>query len=133
MAHARQEIVVEIAAPRGQILDRSGHALAISIPSEKVIVNPLKIPDLSFAADILARVLHLDASDLFFALREAKEHGRGYFVVKPKISFEEAKVLRSLQIDWIDIERKSERHYPGGPLAAHVLGGVDFEEGQRRN
>ena len=128
MARARQEISVEVPAPRGQILDRSGHALAISIPSEKVIVNPLKIPDLNFAADILARVLHLDGAELFFGLREAKEHGRGYFVVKPKISFEEAQSLRSLQLDWIDIERKSERHYPGGPLAAHVLGSVDFEE-----
>ena len=63
-----------------------------------------------------------------FVLRDAKEHGRGYFVVKPKIAFEEAQSLRSLQLDWIDIERKSERHYPGGPLAAHVLGSVDFEE-----
>lgn len=128
MARQRQEITVEIPAPRGQILDRSGHALAISIPSEKVIVNPLKIPDLNFAADILARVLHLDGADLFFGLKEAKEHGRGYFVVKPKISFEEAQSLRSLQLDWIDIERKSERHYPGGALAAHVLGSVDFAE-----
>jgi cell division protein FtsI (penicillin-binding protein 3) len=128
MARARQEINVEIPAPRGQILDRSGHALAISIPSEKVIVNPLKIPDLNFAADILARVLHLDAADLFDRLRDAKDHGRGYFVVKPKIAFEEAQSLRSLQLDWIEIERKSERHYPGGSLAAHVLGSVDFEE-----
>ena len=119
---------VEIPAPRGPILDRSGHTLAISIPSEKVIVNPLKIPDLNFAADILARVLHLDAGELFDRLQEAKEHGRGYLVVKPKIAFEEAQSLRSLQLDWIDIERKSERHYPDGRLAAHVLGSVDFEE-----
>ena len=62
---ARQEIPIEIPAPRGPILDRSGHALAISIPSEKVTVNPLKAPDLTFAADILARVLHMDAADLF--------------------------------------------------------------------
>lgn len=128
MARARQEITVEIPAPRGAILDRSGQAMALSIPSEKVIVNPLKIPDLNFAADILARVLHLDGADLFTRLKEAKDHNRGYFVVKPKIAFEEAQSLRSLQLDWIDIERKSERHYPGGPLAAHVLGGVDFEE-----
>ena len=61
-------------------------------------------------------------------LRDAKEHGRGYFVVKPKLAFEEAQSLRSLQLDWIAIERKSERHFPDGQLAAHVLGSVDFEE-----
>lgn len=128
MARARQEITIEIPAPRGPILDRSGQALALSIPSEKVIVNPLKIPDLGFAADILGRVLHLDKSDLFDRLKDAKDHGRGYFVVKTKIAFEEAQSLRSLQLDGIEIERKSERHYPDGQLAAHVLGSVDFEE-----
>jgi cell division protein FtsI (penicillin-binding protein 3) len=128
MARARQEITIEIPAPRGPILDRSGRALALSIPSEKAIVNPLKIPDLNFAADILARVLHMDGADLYARLRDARERGRGYFVVKPKIAFEEAQSLRALQLDWIEIERKSERHYPDGPLAAHVLGSVDFEE-----
>jgi cell division protein FtsI (penicillin-binding protein 3) len=102
--------------------------MALSIPTEKVIVNPLKIPDLNFAADILGRVLHLDASDLFVRLKDAKDRGRGYFVVKPKIAFEEGQSLRALQLDWIAIDRKSERHYPGGSLAAHVLGSVDFEE-----
>lgn len=128
MARARQEISVEIAAPRGPILDRNGQALAISIPSEKVIVNPLKIPDLSFAADILSRVLHLDPADLFTRLKDAKDRNRGWFVVKPKLTFEEASSLRALQLDWVNIERKSERHYPGGELGAHILGGVDFEE-----
>jgi cell division protein FtsI (penicillin-binding protein 3) len=127
-ARQRQIISVEVPAPRGQILDRNGQVLALSIPQEKVIVNPLKIPDLSFGADILGRVLHLDPSDLFERLKDAKDHNRGYFVVKQKIAFEESKSLRALQLDWIDIERKSERHYPGGPLAAHLLGGVDFEE-----
>lgn len=128
MARARQEINVEIPAPRGPILDRTGQAMALSIPTEKVIVNPLKIPDLNFAADILGRVLHLDASDLFAHLKDAHNRGRGYFVVKPKITFEEGQSLRALQLDWIEIDRKSERHYPGGSLAAHVLGSVDFEE-----
>src|SRR5436305_15148044 len=26
------------------------------------------------------------------------------------------------------MQRESQRHYPNGPLAAHLVGGVDFEE-----
>ena len=33
-----------------------------------------------------------------------------------------------LELDWIQMERESQRHYPKGELAAHLLGAVDFEE-----
>jgi len=33
-----------------------------------------------------------------------------------------------MDFDWIQIDSGSERHYPNGPLAAHILGGVDFAE-----
>ena len=31
-------------------------------------------------------------------------------------------------LEWIGFQRESQRHYPKGSLAAHVLGSVDFEE-----
>ena len=43
MARARQELVVEIPAPRGTIFDRSGRVLAMSAPTESVYVNPQKV------------------------------------------------------------------------------------------
>ncbi len=100
----------------------------MSVPTEKVTVNPLKVPDLQVASDLLALILHLNRTDLYSRMLDAHENGRGYLVVKPKITFEEGKNLRALHLDWVDIERKSERHYPGGTLAAHVLGSVDFDE-----
>jgi len=53
---------------------------------------------------------------------------RGYLVVKRKITFDEGQTIRSLGLEWIGIQASSQRHYPKGWLAAHVLGGVDFEE-----
>jgi cell division protein FtsI (penicillin-binding protein 3) len=128
IAHRSQEIDIPLSAPRGPILDRGGQPLAMSVSTEKVTVNPLKVPDLQVASDLLALILHLDRAELYAKMLEAHDHGRGYLVVKPKITFEEGKNLRALQMDWMDIERKSERHYPGGTLAAHVLGSVDFDE-----
>jgi cell division protein FtsI (penicillin-binding protein 3) len=128
IARRSQEIEIPLPAPRGPILDRSGQPLAMSVEVEKVTVNPLKLPDLPVAADLLALVLHLNRVELYGKMRAAQESGRGYLVVKPKITFEEGQNLRALKLEWVDIDRKSERHYPGGALAAHVLGSVDFNE-----
>jgi cell division protein FtsI (penicillin-binding protein 3) len=128
IARRSQEIEIPLPAPRGPILDRSGQPLAMSVPVEKVTVNPLKLPDLPVAADLLALVLHLNRVELYGRMLEAQQNGRGYLVVKPKITFEEGQNLRALKLEWVDIDRKSERHYPGGTLAAHVLGSVDFNE-----
>jgi cell division protein FtsI (penicillin-binding protein 3) len=128
IARRSQEIEIPLPALRGPVLDRSGQPLAMSVPVEKVTVNPLKLPDVPVAADLLALVLHLNRADLYARMTEAQQNGRGYLVVKPKITFEEGQNLRALKLEWVDIDRKSERHYPGGRLAAHVLGSVDFNE-----
>ena len=49
-ARARQELAIEITAPRGTIYDRTGQPLAMSVPTESVYINPLKVPDLDFAS-----------------------------------------------------------------------------------
>ena len=36
--------------------------------------------------------------------------------------------MRSLHLEWIEFQTESQRHYPNGTLAAHVLGSVDHEE-----
>ena len=128
MAHDRQELVIEIPAPRGSIFDRNGQPLAMSVPAESVHVNPLKVPDLGLASEILGLVLHLDRVELYGKMRAAFENRRGFLWVKRQMTPEEAQNLRNLDLDWIEFESESQRHYPKGKLAAHVLGSVDFEE-----
>jgi len=128
MARARQELVIEIPAPRGTIFDRSGQPLAMSVQTESVYVNPLKVPDLGVASEILALVLHVDRAGLYEKMREAYDSDRGFLWVKRKIAPEEAESLRTLRLEWIKIQTESLRHYPKGSLAAHVLGAVNFEE-----
>ncbi len=36
--------------------------------------------------------------------------------------------MRDLKLDWIEFRTESQRFYPNRTLAAHVIGGVDFEE-----
>lgn len=127
-ARARQEQVVPVRAPRGAILDRAGHPLAMSVPTESVFVDPLKVPELETDTDLLARELHLDRGELLERMQKAYDRRRGFLWVKRGITSEEANDLRGLKLDWIHIDSGSERHYPNANLAAHILGGVDFEE-----
>ncbi len=128
LAKSHQEVSLEIPAPRGTIFDRSGQTLAMSVPTASVYVNPLKLPDLGVAADLLGRALHLDRADLLATLKQAYDDRRGYLVIKRHIDFQEMEIVRGLGFDWIGVQHESQRHYPKGPLLAHVLGGVDFSE-----
>src|SRR5579859_6044016 len=56
LARQQQEHVVELPAPRGTIFDRSGQPLAMSVPMDSVFVNPLRVPDLRVAAEILSSI-----------------------------------------------------------------------------
>ena len=127
-ARARQEQVIEIPAPRGVVLDRTGQPLAMSVPTDSVSVNPLSVPNIKVDSELLARELHLDPAELCARMQQAFDNRRGFLWVKRNISAQEAEDLRNLHLDWIRLESGSQRHYPKGTLAAHVLGGVDFEE-----
>src|SRR5215831_10880842 len=82
LAKARQEVAIEVAAPRGTIYDRAGRVLAMSVPTESVYVNPLKLPDLQVAAELLSRALHINQADLAKDLKSAVDAHRGFLWVK---------------------------------------------------
>jgi len=128
LARSQQEVSVEIPAPRGAILDRSGEALALSVPTESVYINPLRVPDLKVASEILSLILQLDRDALYGRMKLAYDNHRGFLWVKRKVTLEESRSLRNLRLDWIEVQSESQRRYPKGGLAAHVLGSVDFEE-----
>jgi cell division protein FtsI (penicillin-binding protein 3) len=128
IARKHQELVRNIPAARGTIFDRNRQPLAMSVPTETVYVNPRKLPNLAVAASLLATALSMDQVELYGKLKLAYDDHRGYLVIKRNISFDEGQRLRRLVWDGIEIDQRSQRHYPKGELAAHVLGGVDFEE-----
>lgn len=128
LARDQQQRLEEIRAPRGAILDRFGQRLAMSLPAESVCVDPLRIPDLSVAADVLSKVLNLDGSDLFARLQTAVDDHRGFLWIKRKVTSEEAERLRHLNLDYIEFRTESQRYYPNRSLAAHIIGSVDFAE-----
>jgi len=126
----QQQQVVELDGPRGIIFDRWGQRLAMSLPVESVCVDPLRVPDRAMASEILAAILGLDAGDLRFRMDAAARAKHGFLWVKRRVTPEEAKRLHDLQpkLEWIEFRTENQRFYPNKSLAAHVLGGVDFQQ-----
>src|ERR1035437_9477687 len=128
-ARSIQEVMGEVPAPRGTIFDRDGRPLAMSLASRSVFINPMKV-DIGVASDLLGYLLHLDRADIYLKIKQAADAHRGYLIVKRQLTAEEYENLLNLKsrIDWVSLSNESQRHYPNGTLAAHVLGSVDFEE-----
>ncbi|MGC9969009.1 MAG: penicillin-binding transpeptidase domain-containing protein [Bryobacteraceae bacterium] len=128
IADRQQHRIFKIEAARGAILDRCGRPLALSLPVDSVCINPLRVPDASLAAEILAGVLRVDRQEFLARLDRAKADDAGFLWVKRKITPEEAERLHSLKLEFVEFRAESQRHYPDGSLASHVVGTVDFQE-----
>src|SRR5258708_15598985 len=107
LARQQHEVVVTVEPPRGAILDRNGLKLALSLPVDSVYVNPMRLPNLGVAADILSKELNLDARDLLDSLRVAVAANHGFLWIKRKITSDEFERLRSLKLEWIEFRRES--------------------------
>jgi cell division protein FtsI (penicillin-binding protein 3) len=128
IARSQQEQRVDIPAPRGSILDRNGQPLAISVPVDSVSVNPLQIENLRVATEVLGSTLNLDQQVLYNRLKWARENHRGFMWVKRRMDPFETDRLKALHVDWLTFHTESQRHYPKGQIASHILGAVYKDE-----
>jgi cell division protein FtsI (penicillin-binding protein 3) len=128
IARSQQEHLVDIPAPRGSILDRNGQPLAISVAVASVSVNPQQIQNLRVATEVLGNTLNLDQQVLFSRLERARQNHKGFMWVKRRIDPFETDRLKAMHLDWITFHTESQRHYPKGEVASHVLGAVYKDE-----
>jgi cell division protein FtsI (penicillin-binding protein 3) len=128
IARSQQEHQVDIPAPRGTILDRNGQPLAISVPVASVSVNPQQIQNLRVATEVLGNTLNLDQQVLYSRLDWARQNHKGFMWVKRRIDPFETDRLKAMHLDWVTFHTESQRHYPDGELASHILGAVYKDE-----
>jgi len=110
---------------RGTIFDRNGAELAMSIDVDSAFAVPSEIPDQETTAQILAKVLDLDAHEILARLRSQ----RNFAWVKRKLDGDTSERLRSLNLRGIYFRKEPKRFYPKRDLAAQTIGyvGVDDE------
>jgi cell division protein FtsI/penicillin-binding protein 2 len=119
---------MDIQPRRGTIYDRQGRILAVSLPARSVyyLPNPADpIPARIEPIRRLAGTLELTAKELEKIEGQIRANADRVWL-KRKIDPEIAARVFNLKLG-IGYQEESNRRYPNGPLAAHVLGGVSVD------
>jgi cell division protein FtsI (penicillin-binding protein 3) len=124
LASRQTRRVMDVEPRRGTIYDRNGTELAMSIDVDSVFAVPSEIPDQESTAQVLAKVLDLDAQDLLARLRSQ----RNFAWMKRKIDAETGDRLRELNLRGIYFQKEPQRFYPKRDLAAQVIGYVGTDD-----
>lgn len=127
LANRIREIAVE--PQRGNIYDRCGRELAISIQADAVYAIPAEVKKSGEAKTIarkLATILVIDEEELYQKITKNQQSVWIKFKVEP----EQADKIRLLRLPGIGVIPKPQRFYPKNNLAAHVLGiAGDYNQG----
>lgn len=117
---------VPVAAKRGNIEDRNGEVLAMSVSTETVYAVPAQVRSSGRAEEIaqaLSGLLEMEPGQVMERItkRSALEY------VKKRVTAEVAAQVRALELPGIGITEDSVRYYPNSTLAAHIIGfaGID--------
>ena len=123
-AKANSERVRSVEAPRGFILDRNGHVLAENRPSLDVYVVPAEVPDRSGLSRRLAAALNLLAEEIEDAIASGADRPFEPILLRRGIRMRSLTILEEQREDFpgVSVRVRPIRAYPGGDVAAHLLG-----------
>jgi len=117
---------IELQPMRGAILDRHGRPMAVCLRRASVFADPRYVKNPIATARILAPLLDRPVEELTSRL---SLKGRGFVWLARKIPQHVAQKIRALRLQGIHMTMESQRFYPNGTLACHVVGfaGVDAQ------
>lgn len=137
LGHARAKAAVEaqtrdripLDARRGDILDRNGAILACSLPAASLYVHHVAEETPAQEETKVRRLkaeLGLTDKQAAYVLGRLRA-GAAFTYVKKRVPEEEAARVLGLKLAGVGAEPTTRRHYPHGPLAAHVVGGMTLD------
>ena len=137
-ASSSRQRTTEIALPaeRGTILDRAGAPLAFSLESRALVANPRLIAAThgdgaaAYVSEMAAAVAQATGADAT-VVRQQLESRRGYVVLIPFVDPEIARALHE-RFPELGEEKRESRQYPGGPLAANVVGVASWNSSDQK-
>jgi cell division protein FtsI (penicillin-binding protein 3) len=118
---------MDIAAKRGDILDRHGRVLAYSVDADSVYGVPIDIEDAAKAASMLCAALTDCAPKERDALTGRLRQKRAFVYVRRRVTPHQARRIAELNLKGIDFIKEDRRFYPKKQLAAQLLGFVGLD------
>ncbi|MGE5559520.1 MAG: stage V sporulation protein D [Chloroflexota bacterium] len=116
---------VPVEAKRGVIFDRRGRELAVSVNVDSVFAIPAQIKQPEATAEKLAAALGMEYQTVYDRVIKKE----AFVWIKRKITPDQSKAVKQLALRGINLTQESQRFYPKGNLASHVLGiaGIDSQ------
>ncbi|MGZ8603911.1 MAG: peptidoglycan D,D-transpeptidase FtsI family protein [Actinomycetota bacterium] len=122
-ASSQRARTVSLPAQRGQILDRSGERLAISMPARDIYADPTYVADPWATATTLSPILGVPANPLV----EQLTADTTFVFLARQVDLDVADRIADLELPGVGFLEVSKRYYPAGPLAGQVLGFVNVD------
>jgi cell division protein FtsI (penicillin-binding protein 3) len=129
LAEQERTTTALVPAVRGAITTSDGTVLAMTVQTDQVTADPpqIKSMGLSKAASKLAGPLRMRRSQVLRLLKHPSSPD--YVVLKQAVNVATANVITKLGIPGINLIASYARTYPGGALAAGVLGFTNTNQG----
>jgi cell division protein FtsI (penicillin-binding protein 3) len=123
LADRQHLMMLEVPAPRGEILDGRGRPLAVSADADSVWANPREIHDVTATAERLAKLLGEDE-----AVLEAKlGTGRKFVWLDRHVAPAVGRAVREAKLAGIEVAHEPRRWYPGRTIGGPVVGRADID------
>jgi cell division protein FtsI (penicillin-binding protein 3) len=123
-AARQQQRSIEVAPVRGNIYDRNGNALAMTVAVDSIFAVPSEIPDVHSTSALLGRILKSDPLEIENHLRAS----RAFAWVARKVDSATGARIRAMNLRGIYFQKESKRFYPKRELGAQVLGYVGLDD-----
>ena len=123
-AQKQQQRTFEVSPRRGNIYDRNGHELAMSVNVDSVFAVPSEVRDQEAAATLLGRILNTDRREILARMKASHT----FCWVARKLDTQTADRIRALKLQGIYFQKEPRRFYPNRDLAAQVLGYVGMDD-----
>ena len=108
----------EIFAKRGNIYDRKGRELAVSLEKESIFVDP---------ADFKSENINILTNYVSFNTEQFDKNRRFVWIGR-KVDHSVVEKLKALKLEGLGFVTEGARFYPNGHLASHVIGFVNIDD-----
>src|SRR5579864_7934735 len=104
-ASRQQQRSVDVSSVRGNIYDRKGNMLAMTVSVDSIFAVPSEVPDVHSAAQVLGRVLKADSTEIENHMRAS----RAFAWVARKVDGATSSRVRSLNLKGIYFQKEAKR------------------------
>jgi cell division protein FtsI (penicillin-binding protein 3) len=117
--------MIKLNSRRGDILDRHGKELAVSVTSYSLFADPKIIEDPYATAKKLARHFRVSFRSMY---KKVKNNKRRFVWIRRRLNPQDYKKIKAWNIRGLAFKEEFKRIYPNKNLAANVLGFVGREQ-----